>query len=700
MIEQLKKDTFFTMVDSLKKSRRANLQDISDDDLIIEKLYTDPLDNNLVLEMCKKRNTTILIGRKGTGKSTIIARLQHEIRKSNDIISLYLDVKSIYEQSKSFSFDDTNYQGIMSKEDLQTYLVAKSFLCSILEEVKREVKTNTLKYQWNKFSNLLGIKKKSFEDEIDQLFIEIDELKFNDVTLLKQKNLTKSEQLGLNFSTAKGVTFESDMSFNPTVSLNYNDTNDISENRTIQSEFSEVLLRYFNMKAIMDRLKTTLSKVGIKTVFICLDDFSEIELDPMKIFVETIVAPLNNWSEEFFKFKISAYPGRIYLGEIDPTKIEQVKLDYYDLYKSFKVTETESLAGENIKRLLENRSQYFCQCSFSEFIDPKINVDDFYNLLFKISSNVPRNLGWILWYANKRTISLGKEINLKDLEVAAENYYTDCIEVFFTNNSYMRQSFTEKLSKHHLENLLVDLVKQSRINKSEILISNAKVWETSKPNPPSSHFYIDKSKYEDLLQTLELNYFITKYNEQKDQDSRNVMSFYSLNYGLCVKENIHYGRGKDRKYVIQRRFNYNFLIEKFLEQAKSIECNNQSCAASFKMEQLDFLKMYEMLCPKCKNGTCEIKNVEVDLDEKPVEMLLLSVEYEILNSLRICPKQYPAELAQEIDCTVQKIRRIIDKLVDKGLVKRDKDGPSANARTIYIIEPKAQMYFNENLITV
>lgn len=694
MFSQKEKDNFFTMVDSLKKSRRANLQDISDDDSIIEKLYTDPLNNDLVLEMCKKRNTTILIGRKGTGKSTIVARLQHEIRKSKDIISLYLDVKSIYEQSKSFSFDDTHYQGIMNKKDLETYLVAKTFLFSILYEVKKEVKTNTLKYQWHKFSNLIGINKNSFEKEIDKLFNEIEELKFNDITLLKQKNLIQNDQVETNNSTNNGVSLETDILLNPTMAISYNATNNVSENISVQSEFSEILLRYFNVKEIMNRLKNTLSKVGIKTVFICLDDFSEIDLDPMQIFVDTIVAPLNNWSEEFFKFKISAYPGRIYLGEIDPTKIEQIKLDYYDLYKSFKVTETENLAGENIKRLLNTRSQYFCQCSFDYFIDSKVNIAEFYDVLFKISANVPRNVGWILWYANKRTISLGKAINLKDLEVAAENYYVDCIEVFFTNNSYMRQSFTEKLSKYHLENLLIDFVIKARLNKSEILDSKSKVWESSKPNPPSSHFYIDKSKYEDLLQTLELNYFITKYNEQKDQDSKNIMSFYSLNYGLCAKENINYGRGKDRKYVIQRRFNYNFLIDKFLEKAKSIECDNENCSASFKMEQLDILKIYDMLCPKCKIGTCEVKNVHIDLEETSEDMLLLPIEYEILNSLRIMPKQYPLELAQEIDCTVQKVRRIIDKLEERSLVKREKDGKSTSARTIYLLEPDAEIYFN------
>lgn len=97
------KDNFYKMVDSLKKSRRANLSDISDDDGIIEELYVDPLEGDFVLTSCLQPNTTILIGRKGTGKSTIIARLQHEYRKHTDRLSLYIDVKSIFEQSKTFT---------------------------------------------------------------------------------------------------------------------------------------------------------------------------------------------------------------------------------------------------------------------------------------------------------------------------------------------------------------------------------------------------------------------------------------------------------------------------------------------------------------------------------------------------------------------------------------------------------------------
>jgi len=74
-IDNKEKDNFYLMVDSLKKCRRANLSDINDDEDIIEELYVDPLDNDFVLKSSLRPNTTILIGRKGTGKSTIIARL-------------------------------------------------------------------------------------------------------------------------------------------------------------------------------------------------------------------------------------------------------------------------------------------------------------------------------------------------------------------------------------------------------------------------------------------------------------------------------------------------------------------------------------------------------------------------------------------------------------------------------------------------
>lgn len=69
-------DTFLSMTDSLSKYRRADLKD-GDGNNLIEELYVDPLENDLILKSMLKENTTLLMGRKGTGKSTIINRFQH-----------------------------------------------------------------------------------------------------------------------------------------------------------------------------------------------------------------------------------------------------------------------------------------------------------------------------------------------------------------------------------------------------------------------------------------------------------------------------------------------------------------------------------------------------------------------------------------------------------------------------------------------
>ena len=116
-------DMFLTMTDSLSKYRRAELKD-DDGTNLIEKLYVDPLENDLILKSMLKNNTTLLMGRKGTGKSTIINRFQHEIRKSNNKLSLYIDVKALFEQTKKSYFN---------LQSLDTELSAEgNYYCKIL----------------------------------------------------------------------------------------------------------------------------------------------------------------------------------------------------------------------------------------------------------------------------------------------------------------------------------------------------------------------------------------------------------------------------------------------------------------------------------------------------------------------------------------------------------------------------------------
>jgi len=696
---EMDKDNFFSMVNSLKKCQRADLADINGDEDIIEKLYVDPLENNLVLKSCLVPNTTFLIGRKGTGKSTIIARLQHEIRKTNDKLSLYLDVKTIFDESRPFDFDPSQYDNILSGEALDRYLLYKTFLKKIIEEIKKEVKTNTLKFYLGKISKVFGHDKNSFNDELDNIFINVDTRSYEDILIIKEKKIYLSEQKDViqaheyEFNTGVEIA-PNDAKINANMESNFSKKTKVGEET--KSKFSEILLQFFDPKSILTQIKNLLSQIGIKYVFICLDDFSEIDKDAMEIFVDTIIAPLNNWSEGYFRFKIAAYPNRLYLGDIDPSKVDQIKLDYYDLYLSSFAKNIEQEAISNISKLLTSRFNYFLNSDPTSYFDlSKNSIDDYYKVLFDITSNVPRNVGWILWYANQSSISRGSLITIKDLYLAAEKYYTDSIEVFFSQNKYMKESFNEKLEKYHLNELLNKIIELSKNNKAEIRNTDSKIFANERSRPLTSHFYIRK-ELEKLLNTLELNFFITKYNEQKDKNGKLIVFFF-LHYGLCEKENIYFGRGSDHKYIVQRRFDYSEAIKNCIDAAKKIKCNN--CGATYSIDQLNNLELYRMLCPQCTQGKCEVMNLEVELPDVKQEIQLLEFDVRLLNALRIDQPQFAKLLAKDLDCHYQKVSKRAQILeTEYGFILRKKETlrKEFGERNYYYLTKEAyETYFTE-----
>lgn len=91
--------SFEEAAQSLKRYRRAELINEASGASLIAELYVDPLPNDHIVQTMLKANTTFLIGRKGTGKSTIFQRVQHELRKRPNYTSAYIDIKTVYESS-------------------------------------------------------------------------------------------------------------------------------------------------------------------------------------------------------------------------------------------------------------------------------------------------------------------------------------------------------------------------------------------------------------------------------------------------------------------------------------------------------------------------------------------------------------------------------------------------------------------------
>ena len=237
-------------------------------------------------------------------------------------------------------------------------------------------------------------------------------------------------------------------------------------------------------------------------LIIMIDDISEINTESLRLFVDTIVAPLNNWSDEFIKFKIAFYPGRVHYGAIDPGKIDKINLDFYDLYSEFDSSKMEDNAIDFTRRLLENRFNYY-KIDIRKYFSENYKMDEIYELFFRTSMNVPRIMGYLLSYLYQSVIVYDKKIILQDIKNASAKYYDDNINAFFENSTYCLLTMEEKRSIGQLKKIRDAIVSNSKIIKSQILRGelSGKIYDKAKPY--SSHFHVlqEADKY---LESLEL----------------------------------------------------------------------------------------------------------------------------------------------------------------------------------------------------
>jgi hypothetical protein len=704
------KDGFFEAVESLKKYRRADLIDEKGRSLL-EKLYTDLLPDELILKKALLNNTTFFIGRKGTGKSTIFLRLEQELRKKDNYLSCYLDVKTIYEKSQSQYSSLAKVEELIPEELFNKYLIERTFIQNTLIAIQEE-----LNKKYNSFGDKIAnifitTKPEAVKERIDELLQRISDnkiLESIELPLLKSISSKSKEThedfkeketklAGLEITSAVKVDgIEGGIKTDSGITWKKGNK-DTSE---IESEFSNILLQVFQIKEIINEIKSILKILKIDHLFVLLDDFSEIDDHAILRFVDVILAPLNNWSDEFIKFKIAAYPGRIYYGKIDPGKIDTIYLDFYNLYSQFDRDKMENNAVDFAKRLVKSRINYYTNTDIEEFFETEnLSLEEYYSLFFKVSMNVPRILGYILSFCYESKTVYDKKINRTDIESASQRYYEDKISTFFDSTTYSLLSINEKISILQLRELLNKISDRLGEIRKRIQTKELSGSSYTPTIPYSSHFHFIPD-IEKFLKTLELNFFISKYNDMSDKDGT-TSSIYCINYGLAKKLNIPWGKPEGtlyRKYFIERPFNFTKLIVDFLNGAKRIQCINPNCGKEYSIEQIKYLEFNNFKCNVCSSPV-EIKSISETIVEQiqaiDTNKFLPDAELKILQELAKSDEPlYAKEIAQEIDYSGQLIGWRGKKLAeDRNYVNRIREKEGTPYK--YKLTNEGKEYFNE-----
>jgi Cdc6-like AAA superfamily ATPase len=132
----------------------------------------DPLPQEQVFRTVLKPNTTFLIGRKGTGKSTIFQRLQYELAKSKTATSAYIDIKTVFESSQvdpQLAEQLRAAGNVLPQASLERLLLYKAFLREVIVELKKELRKRTEATLWERV-------KAKFGGSLDELFEDLDGL--------------------------------------------------------------------------------------------------------------------------------------------------------------------------------------------------------------------------------------------------------------------------------------------------------------------------------------------------------------------------------------------------------------------------------------------------------------------------------------------------------------------------------------------
>ncbi|SFM36205.1 hypothetical protein [Salibacterium qingdaonense] len=237
----------------------------SEDNQSIEKLYVDLLPNDGILEEMMNNETTFLIGRKGTGKSTIISRAQQKIRQEKNQMSVYINAKSVHEMSKVSNLT-TNlkaFENVMNKEDIRKLLLLRNFLDTFAKSLNEELKSEEHGF-------FEGISNKFRDFKLDKRINDLHELINNPELLSISDSINKQETTSHSNESINELKFALQ-------TLNPNYKGQYKEGNTEKAQYTNVLAKYFNIGSIIENLNEIVRICDREKLYVFIDPESVIK---------------------------------------------------------------------------------------------------------------------------------------------------------------------------------------------------------------------------------------------------------------------------------------------------------------------------------------------------------------------------------------------------------------------------------------
>ena len=646
---QRSKDNFALAIDTLRRAHRSQLMSARGKS-VIDQLYIDPLPNDGVLRKVLLPHMTLILGRRGTGKSTLIERAQSVLAEDRTALSAYIDVKALYLQTEI-----TNEQlaAVSARNPAVTGRVVarverdRTFIIHLLRAI-----LNDLRPDFFRRSLFKGLERMLAAAEVDASSIDV-----NAATAVERQWTKRDGRRGRADAEAKAgplsVTVEGEL----------------SKSREWQERYTQLVVHGIDHQKYVREIAGLLRAAKIDDLYVFLDDFSEIPPAAMRTLVDTVIAPLNNSADCPIRFKIAGYPGQVYLGTIDPSKIDIVELDIDRLYAGpQQVSSVEQGGAGFMSRLVKQRLAVYCPRGSVDTYFEGAKSRDFWRTLFLASSGNPRVLGNLLEQAYERDTLHERKIRLPTIEQASEDYFRQRIwDGLERRSQYLQVAHDERRSLDQLLDLVERMIERSR---SQVLPPTTK--KTNWIAPPSSHFCIAENDSQEMI-TLELNFLVSRMASVTRPSDGARQAVYAYNFGLCRERRITYSNQSPdgHPYYLDAAFDYTAMLHVARNGNRIYRCDK--CRAEFPMSEERSLAEYDYLCKRCKKGTCKVVTRPVRQRNQKTRRprpQFTETELSILEELRYSSRPLrPKEIGDAVGASYQLITRRARQLRDRGYVE-------------------------------
>jgi hypothetical protein len=589
-------------------------------------------------------NDQLIVGRRGTGKTTLLYRALVECMRSWDptkesiakprTLAIYLDLNKCQALTDSSSDDFSEFEHVFVSE-----------LCdSLTEEIRRS--WPAIDEQPGFFSRLFKSAETSNVQNVRTLLSHLAQVLQSGLPRVidpsgttEQKEISKikkSNETSVGAKAAETVSGSFMSKFKDEDSHEQEDKSSFSV--TYRLAIADIL-------RVLGQLR---EQAKISAIYILVDEFSALNEDLQRRFSTLLKKLIGNHSGIYVK--LCGITDKYTLGSsvILQRDLFEVSLDldaFVERSDSLNaaMSELELLAERMVtQRLLA----YGVEDIKTVFEEPS----DAWRELSREAMGVPRTLVIVLKQAWNRATVGNRKIRKTDIEYG----------IRYASKAYLSQLHGAAKDNAAIPSFVADIW--------ETIIDRA-VAERAKVEAPASHFMVlpkNELKLKYLSMFFVIHLLTSGRTTKKEKFSR---SLYCIDYGICLENNLMFST--DKNILRQQRFAYDDGLAQYdacFEKDTEPKYICHECGTVYLESEI---KIKGKLLTVCSSDRTELEPYNLNsLDKKYTEE-----EIKIVGAIRSAsPEEHllARQVADDVGCYVQKVAKFGGKLEREGIIAREK----------------------------